>query len=256
MKRTDIVIVGGSSGIGLALAQKLAAAEYSVTNISRTACPVAGVKNYIADASSPQELGKAFAKISTIDALVYCAGTSLAAPLEYVEYADVKNLFDVNVIGAIECCKLAMKKLKTSGSGKIILLGSVGGIAPIAFDSFYSASKAALILFARAVNLETDSVKTTVAVIGGTRTRFSFKRKIYADCGKYNGKLKSASDSLIKIEQQGYSADYVANKLAKMLKGNTPAVVTIGFKYKLASLCYKLLPQRLKQFADKKVYGL
>ncbi|MDE7463587.1 MAG: SDR family NAD(P)-dependent oxidoreductase [Clostridiales bacterium] len=254
MKRNNIVIVGGSSGIGLSLSQKLEDRE--ITVISKSPCPVAGVRNFIADVCSPKELKAAFSKIERIDALVYCAGTSLAAPVECVQTDDYRRLFDTNLLGAVECTRLAMPLLKSSGAGRIIYLGSMGGVMPIAFDSFYSASKAALMLFARAVNLETDKVSASVALIGGTQTRFSFKRKIYTDCGEYDPALKSASDALIKIEQTGYTADFVSDKLIKMIDNEKPAVVTIGLKYKFAGMLYKLLPQRIKHFADKKIYDI
>lgn len=254
MKRNSIIIVGGSSGIGLSLCQKLK--DRDLTVISRSDCPVSGVKSIVADVCSPKELRAAFSKIQRADALVYCAGMSLAAPVEYVETADYRKLFDTNLLGAVECTKLAMPLLKSSGAGRIIYLGSSGGVAPIAFDSFYSASKTALMMFARAVNLETDKVSASVAVIGGTRTRFSFKRKIYTDCGEYDKALKSASDSLVKIEQTGYTADAVSDKLIKMIDGESAASVTVGFKNKIATGFYKLLPQSIKHFADKKIYGL
>ncbi|MCH5162430.1 MAG: SDR family NAD(P)-dependent oxidoreductase [Clostridiales bacterium] len=254
MTRNNIIIVGGSSGIGLSLCQKLQNRELTV--ISRSACPVAGVKNYIADVCAPEDLSAAFSKLQKADALVYCAGMSLAAPIEYVETSDYRKLFDTNLLGAVEATKLAMPLLRQSGAGRIIYLGSMGGVVPIAFDSFYSASKAALMQLASAVNLETDNVTATVAVIGGTKTRFSFKRKIYTDCGDYDEALKSASDALIKIEQTGYTADKVSDQLVKLIDGDYPAAVTIGFKNKLELCIYRLMPFRIKQLICKKIYGL
>ncbi len=250
----DIIILGGSSGIGLCLCQKLSG--YNITNISRSACPVAGVKNYIADAGDSDELGKVFSRIDRADTIIYCAGVSLAAPAEYADPEDYEGLFRTNLIGAVSAVKYGLPLLKNSAGAKILLLSSSGGIAPIAYDSFYSASKAALIMFARAMRLETD-IPVTAAVIGGTRTRFSFKRKIYTDCDAYDDKLKTAADALIKIEQTGYPATAVADKLINVLKSkNPPPVVTIGIKNKFLLGMYKILPQRLKTAADKKIYGL
>ena len=226
MKTTEninnVVIAGGSSGIGLALVQKLDAGKKSIINLSRSACPVAGVKNIITDLADPDEIGAAFARIDRIDALVYCAGTSLAAPVEYTATEDYRKLFEVNLLGAAECVKLAMPKLRASGDGRIVLLASSGGVAPIAFDAFYSASKAALITFAEALNLETQSVRATAVVIGGTKTRFSFKRKIYTDCGDYDKDLKAAADSLIKMEQTGYNVNRIADGIIKVLARDAP----------------------------------
>ena len=108
----NIVIVGGSSGIGLAVVQNLSGEN--IANISRTPCVVAGVNNLTADVTDRAALKKAFSRLSRIDALIYCAGTSMAAPVEYAEYDDYKRLFEVNLFGAIECCKLAMPMLRTA----------------------------------------------------------------------------------------------------------------------------------------------
>ena len=94
-----VIIVGASSGIGLALAQRLVSAN-AVINISRESCPVAGVENLIADVTDGDALAAAFARIPDADALVYCAGTSMAAAVECVHTDDYKRLFAVNLLRA------------------------------------------------------------------------------------------------------------------------------------------------------------
>ena len=251
----NIVIVGGSSGIGLAVVQNLDGEH--VTNISRSPCVVAGVNNLTADVTDGAALKKAFSRIERIDALIYCAGVSLAAPVEYTQADDYRKLFDVNLLGAIDCVKLAMPVLKNSEDGRIIILSSSGGVAPIAFDSFYSASKAGVIALCKSLRLEAPFVKSTAVVIGGTQTQFSFKRKVYTDCGDYDDKLKNASDALIKIEQTGYTAETVARKIVKIVyDADPPPTVTVGAKNKLMLGLYKILPWRLKLAALRATYGL
>lgn len=255
MKNT--VIVGGSSGIGLAIVQNLMRRNTAIFNISRTPCAVAGVTNITADVTSHAALTAAVKKIERIDTLIYCAGTSLAAPIEYVKHSDAEYLFEVNTIGAIECIKAAIPKLNKSDGPKIILLSSAGGVAPIAFDSFYSAAKAGLFALAVAVRLECPNIKCTAVAVPATRTQFSFKRKIYTNCGEYDKPLKSGSDALIKMEQTGYSAEYVAKRVIAIAdKSNPPPKVTIGVKNKLMLFTYNLLPWQLKLFALRKIYDL
>lgn len=250
-----IVIIGGSSGIGLALVQR--SLGENVINISRSPCPVSGVTDLRADAADPKQLAAAFSEIDKIDALVYCAGVSMAAPVECVEAKDYRRLFDVNLFGAIEAIKLALPLLRKSDDGRIVLLSSAGAVAPIAYDGSYSASKAGLLALATAMRLEAPDILTTAVVVPATMTQFSFKRKVYTDCGDYGRELKSASDSLIKMEQTGYSADYVARKIQKLLsRPAPPQKVTIGTKNKLSLFFYRLLPQSLKLWALRRTYGL
>lgn len=251
----NIVIVGGSSGIGLALVQNLNGEN--IVNISRTPCVVAGVNNLTADVTDTNALKKAFSRIPHIDVLVYCAGASMSAPVEYVQSEDYRSLFEVNIFGAIECCKLAMPLLRQSEDGRIILLSSTGGVTPIAYDGYYSAAKAGLISLCTELRLEVPEVKSTAVVIGGTQTQFSFKRKIYTDCGDYDEPLKQASDALIKTEQTGYSAEFVAQKIVKIIYAeNPPPKVTVGAKNKFMTGLYNILPWRLKLAALRSAYDI
>lgn len=255
----NIVVVGGSSGIGLCLCQKLTESGDAVTCISTSVCPISKVKSIVADVTDFAALQAAFKGIDEIDAVFYCAGISLAAPVEYVERADLKRLIDINLVGAIDCCRLALPLLKKSSTGRIILLGSTGGVTPIAFDSFYSASKAGLIMFSKTLCAELPhNIKCTAAVIGGVRTRFSFKRKIY-DCAgsEYEKNLARAADKLIKIEQTGYSPDFVADRLIKIMNSPSPSpVVSIGFTKKLITLFAKLAPAPLTVWLTKKIFNI
>ena len=137
------------------------------------------------------------------------------------------------------------------------MLSSTGGGRPIAYDGFYSASKAGIISLCAELRLEAPEVKSTAVVIGGTQTQFSFKRKVYTDCGEYDEELKRASDSLIKMEQTGYSAEFVAQKIVKILYAkNPPPKVTVGTKNKLVTGLYKIMPWRLKITALRSAYNL
>ena len=255
MKNT--VIVGGSSGIGLAIVHNLLNKDYEITNISRSPCAASGVVNITADVAHADELSAAINAVDRIDLLIYCAGASLAAPTEYAECKDIEYVFDVNTIGAIECIKAALPKLNKSNDPGILLLSSSGGIAPIAFDGFYSAAKAGLFALAFAVRLECPNIKCTAVAVPATQTEFSFKRKVYTDCGEYDTRLKAASDALIKMEQTGYSADYVAKRIVALLqKRNPPPKATVGTKNKIMLFAYNILPWRLKLFALRKIYRI
>lgn len=254
-----IIIIGGSSGIGLCLCQRLIENGNAVTCISTSECPVSGVASIVADVTDGEKFERIFSDIHAADALIYCAGISLASPVECVERADVKRLIDINLVGAIDCCRLALPLLRQSDSGRIILLGSTGGTTPIAYDSFYSASKAGLMMFCQTLAVELPkNVKCTTAIIGGTRTRFSFKRKIY-DCNGtvYERDLKAAANSLINIEQTGYAADFVAKKIVGILNAaSPPPIVSIGLTKKLMTAISKITPSRALVWLTKKIFKI
>ena len=145
------VVVGGSSGIGLETCTRLSARGWNVINISRSPCKNVKVKNIIADVAAGSTVTDVISKIGEkykIDALIYCAGFSMAAPIEYAKESDYRYLFDVNFFGALKAVQACIPSMKDRG-GRIILVGSLGGEIPIMFDPFYSSSKAALEMFVR-----------------------------------------------------------------------------------------------------------
>ena len=121
-------------------------------------------------------------------ALVYCAGFSMAAPIEYADEKDYHYLFDVNYFGAVRAVQCAVPFMKERG-GRIVLVSSMGGLFPVAFDSFYSSSKAAVDMLVKSAALELEPYGIRVCSVqpGGTSTAFTFKRKIYGDAenGEY-----------------------------------------------------------------------
>ena len=88
------VIVGGSSGIGCETCARLARKSWNVVNISRTPCKIDKVNNIIADVVAGSTFTDAIKNVGEhngIDALVYCAGCSMAAPIEYAKESILKE---------------------------------------------------------------------------------------------------------------------------------------------------------------------
>ena len=178
------VVVGGSSGIGFETCKRLVNRGWNVVNVSRTNCKAAKVTNIKADAADGEALKNAIKKSAGkngISLLIYSAGFSMAAPIEYAKEEDYKYLFEVNFFGALRAIQYAIPYMKNKG-GRIILIGSLGGDLPISFDSFYSSSKAALEMLCRSAysELKPYNIKVTGVLPGGTSTGFTFKRKVYS----------------------------------------------------------------------------
>lgn len=263
MNPKTVIIVGGSSGIGLATAQALARRGHNVVNISRSVCPDAQIKSLQADVTDEAAFTDALRTASEngVHALIYSAGFSMAAPVEHAQTKDVRYLFDVNLFGAITAVQTVLPVMREQRFGKIILVGSIGGVLPIAYDAFYSASKAALLAFCRELNLETNpfGVYATCLLPGGTATRFTFKRKVYPaeDAGVYASDLEKSAEALAKIEQGGMEASEVAKTILATLNDDTPpASVASGFKNKAYYLSQKLMPECLTAYMIAGKYNL
>ena len=261
--RRTAVIVGGSSGIGKETALKLSARGYRTFNVSRTSLKGERVRTVTADAAQEGELSKAIHGIGEecggIDLLVYSAGFSMAAPLEFAKSGDYRYLFEVNYFGAIEALRAAMPYLKKRG-GRVVFVGSLGGDMPVPYDSFYSSSKAALCMLAREANVELRErgVRVSALLPGGTATDFTYSRRIYGEDESLNyaQSVKKASAALANIEQGGMNPSLVAEAIIKLAeKKDPPPVAVAGGMNGLARYLYKLLPERITDWYVRKKFN-
>ncbi|MCD7729379.1 MAG: SDR family NAD(P)-dependent oxidoreductase [Clostridia bacterium] len=255
------IIVGGSSGIGCETAALFTSGGWNVFNISRTPCENIKVGNICADVAVGEDAFRGIkltAEKHGIDLLVYSAGCSMAAPIEYAVESDYKYLFEVNYFGALKAVQAAVPYMKKKG-GKIILVGSLGGDIPIIFDSFYSSSKAALEMFARSARCELKpyNIFVTAVLPGGTATGFTYKRKVYPDeaNGTYAGGVDRAVHALAHMEQGGMSANAVAMDVYKVaLSDNPPVIKTCGVKNMAYRMLSRVMPEKLTLYMAERKY--
>lgn len=261
VKKT-VLIIGASSGIGYETALKLIGRNYNVVNISRTPCPLERVKNYAADVTVGTTLEKAIRSVAEktdrLCALVYCAGFSMAAPLEYADPKDYRYLFEVNYFGALRAMQAVVPYMKKRG-GKIVLISSMAGLFPVAFDGFYSSSKAALDMLAKSADIELSpfNIRVTSVQPGGTSTSFTFKRKIYSDEDNkdYSSRVNKATAALANMEQGGLNAGEVAKLVADVIAmKKPPCEIQCGKKNKFYAFAGRILPENFSLYLNKKMY--
>ncbi len=260
-KKTAIV-VGGSSGIGCEVCLRLVNRGWNVVNISRTPCKNPKVTNITADVADGKAFGAAFAKAASkgnVAALVYSAGFSMAAPIEFAREEDYKYLFEVNFFGALRAIQAAVPVMKKKG-GRIVLVGSLGGDLPISFDSFYSSSKAALEMLCRSAysELKPYDILVTGVLPGGTATGFTFKRKVYSEDenGSYSKSVNRAVAALANMEQSGMSPAQVAEIIYNTLTMDKPPVIRIcGAKNTVYRLFSRIMPEKVTLGLNDRMYN-
>ncbi len=260
--RPSAVVVGGSSGIGYETCVRLVNRGWAVTNISRTRCNNAKVNNVCADVAAGTDAYDAItcsADRSGLNALVYSAGFSMAAPIEYAKESDYKYLFEVNFFGALRSMQYAIPHMKKRG-GKIVLVGSLGGDVPIPYDSFYSSSKAALEMLAREANAELNpyGISVTAVLPGGTATNFTYKRKVYTDDDNkiYSKSVNKAVAALANMEQSGMKPSRVAEDIYKVLTSDKPPIIlTCGVKNNMMRFASRIMPEKLTLQIDKRMFN-
>lgn len=245
-----VFVVGGSSGIGLRTVQEFLDNDCIVYNGSRSLCSLMGVKNLTVDVTDPETLKSAVDKILSdhgkIDIGIYCAGISIAAPVEKTKADDYNYLFSVNMFGAAEFVRAVVPVMKAHGKGRLIFVSSLAGELPVPFEAYYSASKAALNSYVTEINIELNkfNIYATSIAPGGVRTPFTRKRKIYSEGVDFEN-LNNAAQTLAEIEQNGLEAAKVAEEIYDQAHKKRPDIIcVIGLKNKMQYAMGRILPQK------------
>ena len=171
-----VLITGGSRGIGAAIAEKFAAQGDTVVINYRTNDAAAqavtqktGSLAIKADVSDSADVTAMFdeirEKVGKVDVLVNNAGVEWEGLLTDMTEDEWDKLFDVNVKGAFLCSKAAIGDMLSKKCGRIINVSSMWGIAGASCEVAYSASKAALIGFTKALAKELAPSKITVNAV-------------------------------------------------------------------------------------------
>lgn len=165
------LVTGASSGIGLAITQRLLAGGWRVIGVSRRPPPVEDAAFThlpldLADVEAREALPKAF---GDLDAIVHAAGVLRTAPLGALEPAAGAEMWRLHVDAAAWLIDRLAASL--ADGGRIVLIGSRLG-AGAARRSQYAATKAAMVGLARSWAAELLARRITVNVVapGATRT--------------------------------------------------------------------------------------
>jgi NAD(P)-dependent dehydrogenase (short-subunit alcohol dehydrogenase family) len=174
------IVVGGGRGLGRATALALAKAGASVVVAARTAKQVDAVVGEIAkaggtaravvgdasvEADADRIISAGTAGSGHLDVLVVCAGSSLIKPLPDVSAADWDHVFAMNARSVFLTNRAALKPMLTAGRGLIVNLASRVGVTGAANVVAYTAAKAAVIGFSRALALEVKAKGVRVACL-------------------------------------------------------------------------------------------
>ena len=158
---SNVVITGGSRGIGAAAVELFAARGDQVTFLYEkehdAAAEIAnktGATAICCDVSDGKAVKAAFEAIGNVDVLICNAGICRTGLLSMLSEEDWDRLFDVNVKGIYHCVNAAMPSFLQKQAGCIITVSSMWGEVGASCEAAYSATKGAVIALSKALAKE------------------------------------------------------------------------------------------------------
>jgi NAD(P)-dependent dehydrogenase (short-subunit alcohol dehydrogenase family) len=159
------LVTGATSGIGRAVARRLAADGMSIVASGRDArrgaqtvaeiIAAGGRARFVeADLEDPASIDRLAAEAGEIDVLVNNAGRSVWAPTEDLKASDYDSMFASNVRAPFFLVAAFAPAMAAKGSGSVINIGSMAGSVGLATGAAYGATKAALASLTRAWTAE------------------------------------------------------------------------------------------------------
>lgn len=177
-----VLITGGGTGIGRAIAHKMAQDRANVIIIGRSenslkesASQHENIIYFVADILKSEDIARILSEIQLhfgkLDVLVNNAGIVPVTPIENVNLADFDRIFSLNVRAVVDVVSQAMPYLKaTKGNIVNITSGLVNNLMPM--NSIYTASKAAVLSMTRtwAKELAPFGIRVNSVAAGATKT--------------------------------------------------------------------------------------
>jgi|TARA_B110000090_G_C13286865_1_gene410333 NAD(P)-dependent dehydrogenase (short-subunit alcohol dehydrogenase family) len=170
-----VLVTGASSGIGLSAAKRLKQEGLTVFAAHRKAQDAIVLESFglipiLLDVTIPAHIEAAFQTIQQsqvpLVGIVNNAGSTTKKPLETVHMSTVRQVFDVNVFGALAVTQRFLPLLRDTvsngGGARVVFIGSVSGIISLPLNGVYSMSKYAL--EAMADTLRRELYKSNIAV--------------------------------------------------------------------------------------------
>jgi NAD(P)-dependent dehydrogenase (short-subunit alcohol dehydrogenase family) len=163
------LVTGGSGGIGKGCAAKLCELGYDVVLAARREAPLRaaaeeiGARHIVADASDPDEFSTAIGTLETIDLVVHAAGTLGGTYARKQTFEQWQSIISANLDSCFVVTSAVLPRMR-AGS-RFVFISSSAAHEPMMARTAYSASKAGMNAFARALALEVDRDGIAVHIV-------------------------------------------------------------------------------------------
>src|SRR3954469_21061072 len=235
---TRVLVTGASRGLGRALSEAFAWRGATLGLVARTESelhtlvdelPDAGHKILIADVSDRRQMTAAVEAFGDLDVVVANAGVA-----RYLNFADLpldetERMTSINWLGTLYTVQPALKRMIERGSGSVVIVSSGAGVRAFPQASIYGATKAAQLVFARALQHELDGtgVDVTVVLPGELQTHLHDHQRDQLPewrQDKYALPARPLAEKIVKAVEKGVPEVYYPGsvKALRILQGLSP----------------------------------
>jgi len=264
----SVLVTGASSGIGATTAELLARRGFRVFGTSRRpdalgpdAPDVHWIAMDICDGDSVQQgVAEVMRSVQRLDALVCCAGYGIFGSVEETSIAAARDQFETNYFGTVRTLRAVLPSMRAAAHGRIAIVGSLAGRAPIPFQAHYSASKAATDALALGLRNELAPLGVQVSLIepGDINTPFN-DRMDWGDFEQspYGERLEACEAVIRESLPKAPPPAVVAEAVHRALTARRPRVrYAIGADSMLVPIAKRLLPDWLSLRLIRSHFGI
>ena len=249
-----VVITGGSRGLGLALARRLAQENAKLAILARDQQELLRAKidldryastvtTWVCDVKNESDVRSTIAQIATvlggIDLLINNAGEIVVGPLDAMEREDFKDALDIHFWAPFNVTFASLPYLSKSRFARIVNIASFGGKVAVPHLAPYCVSKFALVGLSDALRAELSSKNISVTTVAPGLLRTGSHKNAFFK-GQYRKEFAwfslGASSPLVSMD-----ADRAACQILEAVRNRRPEL-TITFAARLAPIAQALLP--------------
>ncbi len=233
----NVLVSGGTRGVGLAIARKLAADGYAVFALGRKESDAlsaaiaefpAGVLNFVPfDLANidviPDLIREMKVAHGPLYGLVNNAALGTEGLLSNMHNSDIERLVKLNTVSPIVLTKYAVRAMMTRGEGRIVNISSIIGFTGYSGLSVYGATKASMLGFTRSLAREVGRLGVTVnAVAPG----FMDTEMTAGMSDDQRGRIaaRAALKRLVEVEDVANAVSYLMSDAARNVTGTTITV--------------------------------
>jgi len=261
-----ILVTGASSGIGEAVARHFAKRGDRVFGTSRSEREDADGIEWLAldvrdDASVNAAVGEIAKRCASVDAAVLCAGYGIFGSVEDVTIEAAQAQLETNYFGVLRSLRALLPVMRAQAHGRLLVVGSLAGRAPIPFQSHYSASKAAVEATVMSMRNELRGHGVDVVLIepGDISTPFNDAMDWATSPGEsaYGAQLERCEEVIRESLPKAPGPEVVVRAVERALDAKKPrARYAVGNEALLVGIAKRLLPDSLATRVIASHFGL